>query len=343
MNTKVLETKAKPIKKKNVMRQATLPLHLMLIPGIFLVLVFNYSTMIGVIIAFQKFDPVNTRGTLLSVFFDSPIAQFANHKNVFGNFIEVFRNSEAVHATINTIVIAVTKIITMFFSPIILSLMLNEVRKQAIKGGIQTVLYLPHFISWVILAGIVIQLLGREGIINNLFASFHYVFPQVNINDTGASLEIYKRINFLQDPVIFQPIIIISNIWKEIGWSTIIYLAAISGVDPTLYEAAVMDGATKLRQMWHITLPGMKPIIVLLLVLSLQGILNAGFDQIFNLYSIPTYQTGDIIDTFVYRISFERAQWAIGAAVGLLKSVISLVLITVSYTLAYKFAKYEIF
>ena len=329
----------KKVRRKSVVRQATLPLHIMLLPGLILVLVFHYSTMLGVIIAFQKFDPVNSNGTLLSVFFGSPWAS----NNGLGNFLDVIMNAEAMRATFNTIVIACTKIVTMFFSPIILSLMLNEIRKQVVKGGIQTVLYLPHFISWVILAGIVTQLLSTTGIINNLFATFHYANPQAALTDSGAQMVLYNRINFLSSPNMFQPIIIISNIWKEIGWSTIIYLAAISGVDPTLYEAAVMDGANKLKQMWHITLPGMKPIIVLLLVLSLQGVLNAGFDQIFNLYSIPTYEKGDIIDTFVYRISFERSQWAIGAAVGFIKSLISLILITVSYTLAYKLANYEIF
>jgi len=336
-----LETKiVKKPRRKSVVRQATLPLHLMLLPGIFLVLVFNYSTMLGVIIAFQKFDPINSSGTsLLSIFFDSP---WASH-NGFGNFVSVAMNQAAISATINTVTIAVMKIITMFFSPIILSLMLNEIRKQAVKGAIQTILYLPHFISWVILAGIVIQLLSTTGIINNLFAYFQYINPQANLNDAGATLIAYKRIDFIQSPSMFQPIIIISNIWKEIGWSTIIYLAAISGVDPTLYEAAVMDGANKFKQMWHITLPGMKPIIILLLVLSLQGIFNAGFDQIFNLYSVATYSTGDIIDTFVYRISFTNSQWALGAAVGLFRALISLILISVSYALAYRFAQYEIF
>ena len=336
-----LETKiVKKSRKKSVVRQATLPLHLMLLPGIFLVLVFNYSTMLGVIIAFQKFDPINSSGTsLLSIFFDSP---WASH-NGFGNFIDVATNQAAISATINTVMIAIMKIITMFFSPIILSLMLNEIRKQAVKGAIQTILYLPHFISWVILAGIVFQLLGEKGIVNNLFAYFNYVNPQAALTNTGAELITYTRTPFLESAPLFQPIIIVSNIWKEIGWSTIIYLAAISGVDPTLYEAAVMDGANKFKQMWHITLPGMKPIIVLLLVLSLQGIFNAGFDQIFNLYSVSTYSTGDIIDTFVYRISFRDSQWALGAAVGLFKAIISLILISVSYAMAYRFAQYEIF
>ena len=335
METKIVD---KP-RRKSIVRQATLPLHIMLIPGIVLLLVFNYSTMIGVIIAFQWFDPVKTDGSLMSIFFGSPWAE----PNGMGNFLLVVQNSAAYQAIINTVVISSYKIVTMFFAPITLSLLLNEVRKQAIKGSIQTILYLPHFISWVILAGIVMQLLSVTGVVNNLMADLHYSNPQALLTENGASIVVFKKIPFLLDPLMFQPIIIITNIWKEIGWSTIIYLAAISGVDPTLYEAAVMDGANKLKQMWHITLPGMKPIIILIMVLSLRGILDAGFDQIFNLYSASTYETGDIIDTFVYRIGIQNSQWALGAAVGLVKSVISLVLISISYSLAYKFANYEIF
>ena len=328
-----------PQKKRTVIRQATLPLHVMLIPGIFLVLVFNYSTMLGVIIAFQDFDATRADGTLLSIFFSSKWAS----NNGMGNFLHVVQNADAVRAIINTITIALMKMVTMFFSPIILSLLLNEIKKQFIKAGIQTIIYMPHFLSWVILGGIIAQLMSMNGVFNNIFANFHYISPQADLTNLGATLNEFKRTSFMEQASIFQPIVIVSNIWKEIGWSTIIYLAAISGVDPTLYEAAVMDGANKLKQVWHITLPGMTPIIVLLLVLSLGGIFNAGFDQIFNLINITTYSTGDIIDTFVYRISFRDNNWALGAAVGLFRSVISLVLISVSYFLAFKFAKYEIF
>lgn len=311
-------------KRKPIIRQTTLPLHIMLIPGAFLLLVFHYAGMLGIVIAFQDFNPALCDGTMWSMFFDSP---WTDH-NGFGNFVMMFSKDDAMRALMNTIIIAVWKIVTMFFAPIILSLLLNEVRKSWFKRSVQTVVYLPHFLSWVILAGIVVQILSKDGIVNTIM---------------GQIDKDYSPILFLQNKDMIRPILIITNIWKEIGWSTIIYLAAISGVDPTLYEAAVIDGANKLQQCWYITLPGMKPIIVLSMVLSLQGVMHAGFDQIFNLYNAMTYETADIIDTFVYRISFTGGQFALGAAVGLFKSIISLGLISISYWMAYKFANYEIF
>lgn len=321
----VLEKKGNISKRGNAHRQNTLPLHIMLIPGIILVLIYCYAPMLGIIIAFQDFNPAkNSDGSIFSLFFSSPWTT----DNGLGHFKFIFGNADAMQAIINTIIIAVWKIITMFFAPIILALSLNEVRKSFLKRTVQTIVYLPHFLSWVILAGILFQLLSTNGIVNSL------------LSDTVSN---YSPVSFLQMPNLFRPLVIITNIWKEIGWSTIIYLAAISGVDPTLYEAAVMDGAGKVKQCWHITLPGMKAIIVLSLVLSLQGILNAGFDQIFNMYSVDVYSTGDIIDTYIYRIGFRGGEYSLGAAVGLFKSVISLILITISYWLAYEFAGYEIF
>ncbi len=303
----------KTSKRRLVSRQSTIPLHLMMIPAVVILLIYSYLPMFGIIAAFQKFEI--TKG-----FFGSDFVGLYH-------FERLLHQHGAIQALINTIVIAFWKMVTMFFIPIIVSLLLNEVRKTYIKRGIQTLIYLPHFLSWVILAGIIREILSPRGIINDLMRDVLGIAP----------------IFFLGEKELFQPIIIITNVWQQFGWSTIIFLAAITSVDPTLYEAAIVDGANRLRQTWHITLPGMKPIVVLCAVLSLGQILNAGFDQIFNLYSVLTYETGDIIDTFVYRISFSSGQYDVGTAVGLFRSVVSLIFITVSYWLAYRFANYEIF
>lgn len=332
---KSLVVAEKKRKRGNALRQNTLPLHIMLLPALLLVLVYNYAPMLGIAIAFQDFSPEYAEGSILRLFFGSPLADYKG----LGHFVFMFNKPDAMRALWNTVIIALWKIVTMFFSPIILALMLNEVRKEWFKKTVQTVVYLPHFLSWVIMAGIIFQILSRQGIVNNLCVAFVDFCNSV----FNAGFEPWERIAFLQDKNLFRGIIIITNMWKEIGWSTIVYLAAIAGVDPTLYEAAVMDGAGKAKQCWHVTLPGMKPIIVLTLVLSLQSVLNAGFDQIYNLYNSQVYETGDVLDTYVYRISFNSGQWSLGTAVGLFKSAVSLVLIAISYWLAGKFAGYQIF
>jgi putative aldouronate transport system permease protein len=196
-----------------------------------------------------------------------------------------------------------------------------------LKRGIQTAIYLPHFLSWVILGGVFIDILSPSGgLVNNILQLFRL-----------------KPIFFLGDNKWFPFTMVTTETWKEFGYGTIIYLAAITGIDPSLYEAARMDGANRWKQMLHVTLPGMKMVIVLLMVLSLGNLLNAGFDQIFNMYSPPVYQSGDIIDTFVYRIGILDAQFGVATAVGLFKSLVSLTFISVSYYFAYRFADYRIF
>jgi putative aldouronate transport system permease protein len=196
-----------------------------------------------------------------------------------------------------------------------------------LKRSIQTTIYLPHFLSWVILGGILIDILS----------------PSDGLANRVIKLLGFQPIFFLGDNKWFPFTMVFTDSWKEFGYGTIVYLAAITGIDPALYEAAKMDGANRWKQVVHVTLPGMKMVIVLLLVLSLGNLLNAGFDQIFNLYSPPVYQSGDIIDTFVYRIGMLDAQFGVATAVGLFKSVISLIFISVSYYCAYKFADYRIF
>lgn len=290
------------------------PLHLMILPAVILLFIYSYIPMLGIIIAFKDFDILLGRRAI----FDSLWVGLQNYRELMDMGI--------MNVLYNTVLIAFLKVGTMFFIPIIIAILLNEVNKSGVKRSVQTVIYMPHFLSWVILAGILKTILSEKGLVNSL------------LNTIGIA-----NIPFLSSNNWFVPTIILTNIWKEFGFSTIIYLAAITSIDPGLYEAAIIDGANRWRQTLHVTLPGMKPIIVLMLILSLQGVLNAGFDQIFNLYSVPVYHSGDIIDTFVYRVSFGQAMYDIGTAVGLFKSVVSTIFITVSYWMAYKFANYKIF
>jgi putative aldouronate transport system permease protein len=286
----------------------------MILPGLLFLIIFNYIPMAGVVIAFQKFIPAK--------------GLFGAQKWIgLGNFEYVFMLPNFRNVLRNTVYIAVMKIILGMIVPIVVSILLNEVRTPRLKRDIQTAIYLPHFLSWVVLGGIFIDVLSTtDGIVNN------------TIRALGGT-----PIFFLGDNNWFPNTMIITDTWKEFGYGTIIYLAAITGIDPSLYEAAQIDGANRWNQTWHITLPGMRMVIVLLMVLSLGNVLNAGFDQIFNMYSSPVYESGDIIDTFVYRIGMLDAQYGVATAVGLFKSVISLILISGSYLCAYKFANYRVF
>lgn len=219
------------------------------------------------------------------------------------------------------------KIIAGLVVPITIAILLNELRQEWMKRTFQTMVYLPHFLSWVLLSGIIIDVLSPStGIVNQILGLF------------GA-----KPIFFLGDNKWFPYVMVITDVWKEFGFGTIIYLAALTNINPSLYEAAEIDGAGRWKQTINVTLPGMMPIIVLMLTLNIGNVLNAGFDQIFNLYSPQVYESGDVIDTFVYRMGIEQAQYGFATAVGLLKSVVSFILISVSYVMAYRFANYRIF
>ena len=292
---------------------STMPLHLMLLPVVLVLFVYNYIPMAGLVIAFQKFNIALG----ISAFWKSRWVGF-------DNFRIIFNDSDFRRALINTLTIAIGKMITMYIVPIVIALLLNEILIQRLKKGIQTLIYMPHFLSWVIMSGIIKDILGTNGLINTMFF---------------ADAPRY----FLGDPALFQPMLIITNLWKEFGYSTIIYLAAITAVDPSLYEAAIVDGANRMRQTWHVTLPGMMPIIVLTAVLSLRGILSAGFDQVFNLYSVPVYSKGDVIDTLVYRRSMTSGQYDIGTAIGLFNSSVAFILIITTNKLAKRFAGYQVF
>ena len=242
------------------------------------------------------------------------------------NFKQIFMFKESYQAIINTLIIAVAKIICGLVVPIAMALLLNEVRHAGLKKGIQTLVYLPHFLSWITVAGMLRDILGLDGIVNSF------------LQKLGVD-----PIFFLGEAGMFRQIVVISDVWKGFGFGMIVYLAAISNIDQNLYEAAEMDGANRWQQTIHITLTGILPMIIVMATLSLGNVLNAGFDQVFNLYSPLTYSTGDIIDTYVYRQSLVNGQYSFGTAVGLFKSGVGLLLTAIAYKLAYKFAGYRIF
>lgn len=293
-------------------RKMEFPLHLMMLPAVILLAIFSYYPMFGNIMAFQNFKPGLG-------FFQSPWAGLKHFNTLFAlpNITQVFYN---------TVFIATAKIFFGTISSIVLALLLNEVRSSAYRRIIQTVIYIPHFLSWVILGSIFTSMLASDGMINAL------------ISRLGGT-----PIFFLGDNGWFRFILIATDVWKGVGFGTVVYLAAITGIDPTLYEAAVIDGAGRWRQTWHVTLPGMLPIIVLMAMLNLGNLMNAGFDQIFNMYNPLVMDSSDIIDTLVYRLGMESAKFSLSTAVGLFKSAISLVLISLSYFLAYRFADYRVF
>ena len=296
--------------KRNLARQW--PLHLMLLPAIILVLVFSYYPLYGLVIAFQKYNP--------AMGFGSPWIGF-------GNFKALFSQPNFVRTIWNTFYIAIFKIIGGIVVPVIFALLLNEIGNRFFKRTLQTIIYIPNFLSWVIMAGVMIDILSPTGIVNLALGGIFGVKP----------------VSFLGNPSIFPWTMIVSDIWKTFGFGTVIYLATLTGIDPGLYEAAMVDGAKRWKQTIKITLPLMLPIIMLMAILAMGNVLNAGFDQIYNLQSPIVYNTGDIIDTYVYRFGIQKAQYSLGTAVGMFKAVISGILIASSYYLADRFAGYRVF
>jgi len=290
-----------------------LPLYIMLAPAVVLVLIYAYVPMVGIVMAFQRVLP--GRGI-----FGSPWVGL-------DNFRFVFEMPNIWQVVWNTVRISGLKAIAGVVVPVTVALMLNDVRSRAFKRSVQTIVYIPHFLSWVILAGIVVDILSpSEGIVNQAL--------------TAVGI---KPIFFLGDDKVFPWTMVVTDVWKSFGFGTIVYLASLTDIDPTLYEAAAADGATRWQMTRHITLPGISGTILMLSTLSLGNILNAGFDQIFNLYGPLVYRTGDIIDTLVYRTGIINQQFGVATAVGLLKSVVSLVLIAIAYKLAAKYADYRVF
>ena len=269
----------------------------MLLPVLLYYLVFHYLPMYGAVIAFQDFNPV---------------------KGVFGskwvgleNFTDFFSSVYFGRLIFNTVAISVLEIVFGFPAPIILALLINELRWNPFRRLVQTVTYLPHFISVVVVVGVLFDFLARDGLVNQLLAS-----P--------------NPINFMQDPDWFRQLFVGSGIWQHLGWSSIVYLAAITAVDPQLYDAAKVDGANRFRQIWHVTIPGILPTIVILLVLRLGSVMSVGYEKIILMYNPLTYETADVISTYVYRRGILQADFGFSAAVGLFNSVINFALLLIA-------------
>ena len=272
---------------------------LMLVPGLLLILIFNYGPMYGLLMAFQDFQV--TKGI-----WGSPWVGLKH-------FQEFFSNPSAVNALRNTLLISFLKLAFGFPAPILLAILFNELRNGIFKRASQTISYMPHFVSWIVFAALITAMLSPSTGVINQFLKFLGIRP----------------IYFMADPGWFRVVLIASEIWKEIGWGAIIYLAALSGVDPTLHEAAVVDGATRIQRILYINIPSLLPIAALMLILRMGGILNAGFDQVFNMYNVQVYQTADIIDTYVYRTGLADLKYSFAAAVGFFKSAVGLVMVVV--------------
>lgn len=286
----------------------------MLLPAVILVFIYMYVPMAGLVIAFEKFIPAK--------------GLFGDQKWIgWDNFIYLYHLPGAINALRNTVIIAFFKIVLHLLIPVTVSILLNEVRSAAFRRTAQTLIYLPHFLSWIIMGGILIDLLSPSGGLINNFLGLFGIEP----------------IFFLGSNKYFRFTLISTDVWKEFGFNTIVYLAAITNIDPTQYEAATIDGANRFQRMIHVTLPNLRMIIVLMMVLSLGNVLNAGFDQVYNLYSKQVYESGDILDTFIYRVGLIDAQFGVATAMGMFKSLVSTLFISVSYFAAYKFADYRIF
>ncbi len=288
------------------------PLYVMLIPGILYLLVFRYYPMYGVVIAFQDFNPGLG-------FTESPWVGLENFE-----FLFILPNFGRILA--NTVIIAIAKIVTVEFFAILLAILLNEVQYMLFRRTIQIIIYLPHFLSWTILGGILIEILSPYGMVNQFLGT-------INV----------EPIMFLGSNDWFRGTLVLTNLWKEVGFSTIVYLAALTGINPTLHEAAAIDGANRWQRILHITLPGIRSTVVLLATLSLGNVLEAGFEQVLTLYNPAVYRTGDVLSTYIYREGLIAARYSLAGAVGLFRSLIGFGLITLSYWLAGKYANYRIF
>lgn len=272
-------------------------IYLLLLPGIIWFAVWCYGPMSGLLLAFKKFNA--SLGIL-----HSPWVGLSNFKRIFITpaFYTALRN---------TLIISFSRILFEFPAPIILAILINEMRGTRLKKVYQTIYTFPHFLSWVVVSMILESFLSNSGSLNGILAAMGM-----------------DKVNFLANKSLFRPLLYGTSIWKGAGWSSIIYMAVLTNIDPQLYEAAEIDGASRLQRIWHITLPGLRDIIVIQLILSVGGVMNGGFDQIFNMYNAAVKPVSDIIDTYVYSITFEAVpNYGFSTAVGMFKSAINFVLL----------------
>lgn len=283
------------------------PFYIMVLPGVLFFIMFRYIPMLGSVIAFQDY----------SVFKGILRSDWVGLKH----FKALFTYPDFMRIFTNTLVLGLLRTVLIFPIPVILSLMLNEVKNTRLKKVIQTSVYIPYFLSWVIVGGLIFDLFGNGGLFNNIRNLFGL--------DTILAM---------QKESWFRPIYVVSSIWKDAGWGTVVYLAAISGIDPSLYESAAIDGASRFNRIRYITFPLLVPTVLTLFLLNIGSFLELGFDQVFNLITPMTYNVGDIFDTYVYRVGIQKAQYSFTTAVGLFQSVIGLFLVVTFNKLANKFS-----
>lgn len=312
-NAELPERGGEPRRKRSLKRRMEPHYHLMLLPGVILTLIFCYVPMAGIVIAFQDFKPA--------------LGLFGGQSWTLDNFTFLFTSPDVWRITRNTVIISLCKLVLGIVCPVATAVLLSFLRSRRLSKTVQIVIYLPHFISWVLVGYMLKQLLALDGPLNSVLISLG-VDP----------------VYFLGDEKVFRTVVILSDQWKEFGYGSIVYFAAILSIDDSLYEAAKIDGANTLQQVWHVTLPGLKPMILLMAMLGLGNILNGGFEQIYNLISNPVRSTGEILDTYIYELAFGTSHnYSLSAAVGLVKSVVGLVLTSTVYFISYKLADYTLF
>ncbi|WP_018885816.1 ABC transporter permease [Paenibacillus massiliensis] len=317
MNQVSVPTKRlKPLSQKESLSKSILKngaLYFMILPGFLYFVIFKYLPMFGLVIAFQDYKPY--QGILGSRWVG------------LAHFERLFAEPMFLNILVNTLVLFFMNLIFFFPVPILLALMLNEVRQQAFKRVIQTMVYIPHFMSWVIIVSISFVMLSMDrGLVNELLVA-------------GG----FEKVNFLLNPDWFRPTYILQIIWREAGWGTIIYLAAMASIDPQLYEASRMDGAGRFRQIWHITLPSIRSVIVILLLLKIGDVLEVGFEHIFLLLNAMNREVGEVFDTYVYLAGLQQGQFSYSAAVGFFKSFVGLALVVTANWLSKKFGEEGIY
>ncbi|MGP4038605.1 ABC transporter permease [Gracilibacillus sp. D59] len=316
LNQQELMNKSKPkskLKKFLLQLSRDKYLYLLALPGLIYFLLFKYVPMWGITIAFKDFSP-------FLGFAESPWVGWQHFQRLFTNqdFFMLLRN---------TLAISFLNLLFFFPLPIVLSLLLNEVRNQFYKRTVQSIVYLPHFLSWVIIASLTFMLLSKsEGIINQLIVLFGF-----------------EKFDFLTNSDIFWFLLTGQSIWKEAGWGTIIFLAAIAGVNTELYEAARIDGANRFRQIWHVTLPAIRNVIIILLILRLGDVMEVGFEQVFLMYNGAVSEVAEVFDTYVYRVGIQQGQFSYSTAVGLFKSFVGLILVVIANKMSKRFGEEGIY
>ncbi len=311
---KIQSTSIKPARRRGLKAELVKnrSLYIMAIPVVLYYLIFCYGPMFGIVVAFQDYSIAH--GILGSKWIG------------FKNFKDFFSGVYFTRTLLNTLVISVYDLVVGFPAPLIFALLMNEIRQVRFKKIVQTTTYLPHFISVVVICGMIVDFFGTNGIVTKVLTWFG--MPKMNYVGSAES---------------FQTIYVLTNVWQGIGWGSIIYLAALAGIDQDLYEAAVIDGAGKLRQLWNITLPGIMPTVVIMLILRIGQMMSVGYEKIILLYSPATYETADVISSYVYRMGISGGRYGFSTAVGLFQSVINLILLVFANFFSRKFGETSLF